>query len=322
MTRRSAAQEPARRPLDWLGLGGSQSRFSAIEERRGGSGAQCRAGRAPGPRQVRAEAGRRRAGRGPRGGRGLAAGRSGFATDLGSGPARGERGAWSPDPVSGPATVGNPPRAPEPPTARSCRPHGDPRVGVPASGSAQAPGCLSLRGPRRPGAGESEPPPHPAPSPGSPHLPPRNWGGVTPLPSVSSPDPRSPGGTPVCEPLHPTPENGAPVSSPEGPQPPGVTPWPSPSSRGWGPRRRPLRAPSGRWGPCPAEPRFGDRGPGLRPLPPPEPEFPRERGAPSPAASGWGAGVQPPALPAARGSGLAQGHCRAGSSSARGRAQR
>lgn len=97
-----------------------------------------------------------------------------------------------------------------------------------------------------------------------------------------SPDPRSPCGTPVCEPLHLTPRDGAPVSSPGGPDhpphqpsgvtlcrwdlrppicrrtsPPGVTPWLSPSSQVWGPRRRTLQAFSGRWGPCSVEQRVG-----------------------------------------------------------------
>lgn len=58
MTRRSAGQALARRPLDWSGRGGPEPPASAIEELRRGSAAHCRAGvGGPGQRQVRAEAG-------------------------------------------------------------------------------------------------------------------------------------------------------------------------------------------------------------------------------------------------------------------------
>lgn len=271
MTRRSAAQAPARRPLDWSGLGGPERRFSAIEERRGGSSAQCRAGAGAG---TPTGTGPRRGGAGLSGDRGAGAGwRPAAPASLrpwGSGSARGERGAWSGRPASGPPTVGNPPGALEPPP---------PSRGHPASGSPRAPGCRSLLGPRRPGAGEPGPPPDPAPCPGSPHLPPRDWGGATPPPlprpsaSVRDPSVRAPrpdtrewGAGPFSGGSWPPPRqaSGAPLCrGTSGLQPAGAPrlrgsrPARAPPPRRGVPGAGPPGLPLGGGGPCPVEQRVG-----------------------------------------------------------------
>lgn len=158
-------------PARLVGSDGPQRRFSAIEERRGGSSAQSRAGAGGrdtyryGPwREAAGRAGDRRAGVGRR---------SALRLRLkpgGRGPPAGSAAPGARDPASGPSAIGNPPGSPGCASLRrraACRPHGDPCVRVPAGCAAVGSGCLSLPGPRRPCAGESEPPPDPAPFPGS-----------------------------------------------------------------------------------------------------------------------------------------------------------
>lgn len=175
MTRRSAGQAPARRPLDWSGLGGPERRLSAIEERRGGSGAQCRAWAGAGPRQVRAAAGwGRRAERGPGAGVGWrpAARASLLHRGVGVRPPAGSAapGVGTRRPASAPSETLREPGASD---GGSGRPHGGeggPGVRVPAGTAASGPGCLSLRDPgvRASGRDPGSPSPAgPAASPGS-----------------------------------------------------------------------------------------------------------------------------------------------------------
>ena len=203
MTRRSAGQAPARRPLDWSGRGGSERRGPA-PLRSGGEEAPRSAWLGRAARDTD-RYGPRRGGAGRRAGPG-AAGRAwtcGRPLRLrfrpgGPGPpgrsaaleARGpRRPALRPSELFG-GSLGRPsPRRP-----RASRPHRDPRVRGPAGARATRSGVLSFPVLRRPCAGESEPPPDPHPFPGRGSLVPWDRGGVRPrLPagaSVSTREPR------------------------------------------------------------------------------------------------------------------------------------
>ncbi|XP_070367528.1 collagen, type I, alpha 1b-like [Equus asinus] len=152
-------------PLDWSGRAGRGAAASAIEERRGGSGAQCRAG---------AGAVRDRYGPGGHQAVGARVGpRSAFRLRFrpgGPGPPAESAALGAGDPGVRPS--GRPssswgPGAPEPPTARVRRPPGDSCCRVPAGIPGARSGCRSLSGPRRQCPGESESPLDPAPFLGS-----------------------------------------------------------------------------------------------------------------------------------------------------------
>lgn len=189
MTRRSAGQAQARRPLDWSGRGGSErsgpAPLRSCEEEAPRSAWLGRAARDTyryGPR--RGGAGRR-AGPGAAG-RAWTCGRPlrlrfrpGGPGPPGRSAALGARGPRRPA-LRPSKLLGGSLGCPSPRRPRAPRPHRDSRVRGPAGTRVICSGVLSLPGLRRPCSGEFEPPPDPHAFPGRGSLVPCDRGGVRP----------------------------------------------------------------------------------------------------------------------------------------------